>query len=100
VDNCDADHLAWIASSRAPTPSDVIIEKLSKPSVKPVKEDTEAAKQDMMVINEPEQESANDWMNLIKMFLENQPPSNDNAEVERIMRKSKQYHLIDGILFR
>jgi hypothetical protein len=54
----------------------------------------------MMVINEPEQESANDWMNSIKMFLENQPPSNDNAEVERIMRKSKQYHLIDGILFR
>jgi hypothetical protein len=99
LDNCDADHLAWIISSRAPTPSDVIIEKLSKPSVKPVKEDTEAAKQVMMVINEPKQESANDWMNSIKMFLENQPPSNDNAEVERIMRKSKQYHLIDGILF-
>jgi hypothetical protein len=28
------DHLAWIASSRAPTPPDVIIEKLTKPSVK------------------------------------------------------------------
>jgi hypothetical protein len=89
LDNCDADHLAWIASSRAPTPSDAIIEKLSKPSVKPVEEDTEAAKQYMMVINEPEQESANDWMNSIKMFLENQPPSNDNAEVERIVHKSK-----------
>jgi hypothetical protein len=36
----------------------------------------------------------------IKMFLENQPPSDDNTEVERITRKSKQYHLIDGILFR
>jgi hypothetical protein len=35
LDNRDADHLAWIASCRAPTPPDVIIEKLSKPSVKP-----------------------------------------------------------------
>jgi hypothetical protein len=34
LDNCDADHLAWIASSRVPTLSDVIVEKLSKPSVK------------------------------------------------------------------
>jgi hypothetical protein len=39
-------------------------------------------------------------MNLIKLFLKNQPPSDGNAEVERFMRKSKQYLLIDGILFR
>jgi hypothetical protein len=36
LDNRDADHLAWIVSSRAPTPPDVIIEKLTKPSVKAV----------------------------------------------------------------
>jgi hypothetical protein len=41
-----------------------------------------------------------DWMHSIKMFLENQPPSDDNVEVEHIGRKSKQYHLVDGILFR
>jgi hypothetical protein len=35
LDNRDTDHLAWIASSRAPTPLDVIIEKLFKPSVNP-----------------------------------------------------------------
>jgi hypothetical protein len=35
LDNCDVDHLAWIASSRTPTLLDVIFEKLSKPSVKP-----------------------------------------------------------------
>jgi hypothetical protein len=29
VDNCDTDHLAWIASSRAPSPPCVIIKKLS-----------------------------------------------------------------------
>jgi hypothetical protein len=34
LDNRDANHLAWIASSRAPTPSDVIIEKLTKQKIK------------------------------------------------------------------
>jgi hypothetical protein len=41
-----------------------------------------------------------DWMSPIKMFLDNQSPSDDNAKVERIARKSKMYHLIDGILYR
>jgi hypothetical protein len=36
LDNRDADHLAWIASSKAPIPPDIIIEKLIKPSVKAV----------------------------------------------------------------
>jgi hypothetical protein len=36
LDNRVLDHLAWIASSRAPIPPDVIIEKLTKPSVKAV----------------------------------------------------------------
>jgi hypothetical protein len=53
-----------------------------------------------MVINEPYQEQVYDWMNPIKMFLKNLSPSDDNTEVECIARKSKQYHLIDGILFR
>jgi hypothetical protein len=100
LENHDADHLAWIASSRAPTPLDVIIEKLSKPLIRSAKKDTEAAKPDLMVIDEPEQEPAYDCMEPIKMFLENQSPSDDNAKVERITCKSKQYHLINGILFR
>jgi hypothetical protein len=53
-----------------------------------------------MVIDELEQGLAYDWMSPIKMFLDNQPPSDDNIEVERITRKSKMYHLIDGILYR
>jgi hypothetical protein len=53
LDNRDADHLAWVTSSRAPTLPDVIIEKLCKPSVKPTEDDTEASKPDMMVIDEP-----------------------------------------------
>jgi hypothetical protein len=99
LDNLDVDHLAWIASSITPTPLDVIIEKLSKPSVKPVEEYTKVAKPGIMVIDEPEREPAYDWINPIKIFLDNQPPSDDNIEVERIMRKSKMYHLIDVVLY-
>jgi hypothetical protein len=53
-----------------------------------------------MVIDEPEYELVYDWMHPIRMLLENHPPSDDNAEVEHIVHKSKQYHLIDGILFQ
>jgi hypothetical protein len=34
LENYDADLLVWIASSRAPTPPDVIIDKLFKPSIR------------------------------------------------------------------
>jgi hypothetical protein len=100
LDNHDANHLAWIASSRAPTPPDVIIEKLTKPPVRPAEEAIDAAKPDLMVIDGPEQGLAYDWMSLIKIFLDNLPPSDDNAKVELITHKSKMYHLIDGILYR
>jgi hypothetical protein len=100
LDNRDADHLGWIASSRAPTLLDVIIEKLSMLSVKPVEENIDAAKPDLMVIDKPEQRLAYDWMSPIKMFQDNQPLSDDNAEAERITHRSKMYHLIDEILYR
>jgi hypothetical protein len=41
-----------------------------------------------MIIDEPAQPPTYDWMSLIRVYLDNQPPSDDNAEVERIMRKS------------
>jgi hypothetical protein len=44
LDNRDVDHLVCITSSRAPPPPDIIIEKLSKPSVKPTEETNEAIK--------------------------------------------------------
>jgi hypothetical protein len=100
LDNHNVDHLAWIVFSKAPTPSDVIIEKLYKPSVTPEKSTSEAVKQDLMVIDESNEEPTYDWMLLVRMFLENHLPSYNNAEVERIARKSKQYHLVNGILFR
>jgi hypothetical protein len=48
LDNRDADHLAWIASSRAPIPSDVFIEKLIKPLIKTVETLRET---DLMIID-------------------------------------------------
>jgi hypothetical protein len=68
--------------------------------VRPAEEDIDAAKPDLMVINEPEQESTHDWMSPIKTFLDKQPPLDDNTKVERITRKSKMYHLIYGVLYR
>jgi hypothetical protein len=82
LDNRDADHLAWIASSRAPTPPDVIVERLSKPSVKPVELTSEKVGADLMVIDEPVQQLAYDWMSPIRAYLDNQPSSDDNAKVE------------------
>jgi hypothetical protein len=99
LDNRDADHLAWIASTRAPTPPDVIVERLSKPSVKP-EESTSKAEPELMIIDELAQQPAYDWMSPIRAYLDNQPPSDDNVKVECITRKSRMYHLIDGVLYR
>jgi hypothetical protein len=77
----------WIASSRAPTLSDVIIEILPKSSVKPVESTNKAIGQDLMGIDEPEHEPVYDWIQPIKMFLKNQPPSCNNAKVEHIACK-------------
>jgi hypothetical protein len=100
LDNRDADHLAWIASSRASTPPDIIVERLFKPSVKPEESTSEEVGANLMVIDEPPQQLVYDWMSLIRAYLDNQPPSDDNAEVECIIRKSRMYLMIDGVLYR
>jgi hypothetical protein len=68
LDNRNADHLACIASSRAPTPPDVVVVKLCKPSVKPVEP---ISKANLMIIDGPDQEPTFDWMNPVRMFLSN-----------------------------
>jgi ribonuclease HI len=97
LDNRDVDHLAWIASSRASIPSNVIIEKLTKPSIKSVETLRET---DLMIIDGAEQQPEIDWMSPVKTYLDNQPISDDNAEIERIAHKSKMYHLINGVLYK
>jgi hypothetical protein len=57
LDNRDAYHLTWIASSREPTLPDVIVERLTKPTVKPAEPAEEV---DLMIIDGPDQEPAYD----------------------------------------
>jgi hypothetical protein len=70
---------------------------LTKPSVKAVETLREA---DLMIIDGAEQQLEIDWMSPIKVYLDNQSISNDNVEIECIARKSRMYHLIDGVLYR
>jgi hypothetical protein len=53
-----------------------------------------------MVIDDTALKPTYDWMSPIKVYLNNQPSSDDNTKVERIARRSKMYHLIDGVLYR
>jgi hypothetical protein len=53
-----------------------------------------------MIIDEPAQQLTYKWMSLIRAYLDNQPPSDDNAKVECITHKSRMYHLIDGVWYR
>jgi hypothetical protein len=39
-------------------------------------------------------------MSLVRTYLDNQPPSDDNTKVEHTTHKSRMYHMIDGVLFR
>jgi hypothetical protein len=97
LDNQDVDHLAWIASSRAPILLDIIIEKLTKPSIKVVETLREM---NLMIIDGAKQQPEIDWMSPIKAYLDNQPISDNNAEIQRIAHKSRMYHLIDRVLYR
>jgi hypothetical protein len=50
---------------------------------------------DLMIIDGAEQQPEIDWMSPIKVYLDNQPISDDNAEIQCITRKSRMYHLIE-----
>jgi hypothetical protein len=70
---------------------------LTKPSVKAAEMLKEM---DLMIIDGANQQSEIDWMSPIKVYLDNQPISDDNAEIERIACISRMYHLMDGVLYR
>jgi hypothetical protein len=53
-----------------------------------------------MVIDDTALQPAYEWMSLIKAYLDNQAPSDDNAKVERIVCRSRMYHLIIGVLYQ
>jgi hypothetical protein len=53
-----------------------------------------------MIINGVEHQPKIDWMSPIKAYMDNQSISDYNAEIERIARKFRMYHLIDGVLYK
>jgi hypothetical protein len=55
---------------------------------------------DLMIIDGVEQQPEIDWMSPIKAYLDNQPISDDNVKIEHFARKSRMYHLIDGVLYK
>jgi hypothetical protein len=65
LENWNVNHVVWISSSRVPTPLDVIVEKLPKPSVKAAESSKIVIGQDVMAIDKPEQEAVYDWMHPI-----------------------------------
>jgi hypothetical protein len=69
LDIRDVGHPAWIASSRAPIPSYIIIEKLAKPSIKSV---DMLREMDLRIIDGAEQQLKIDWMSPIKAYQDNQ----------------------------
>jgi hypothetical protein len=74
-----------------------LLKKLTKPLVKAVETLRET---DLMIIDGAEQQPEIDWMSTIKAYLDNQPISYDNAEIELITHKFRMYHLIDEVLYR
>jgi hypothetical protein len=53
-----------------------------------------------MVIDELEQEPVYDWMPLINIFLETSLHRTKTLKLSALLGKSKQHHIINGILFR
>ena len=102
IDNQDADHLAWIASSRAPVPDDVIIQILTTPSITIKNEATPLTGNDIMIIdNQEPEEPEEDWRTPIKAcVVQELSPGVDDAATQRMMRKARVYTVIDGELYK
>jgi ribonuclease HI len=63
LDSRDTSHLAWVASSLALTPQEVIIERFIKPSVTVKWQEANSVHQDLMVVDRDDQQpDATDWM--------------------------------------
>ena len=92
----------WIASSRSPVPDDVILERLSAPSIAEQRQGLPPAQEPIvMLIDGPDgEEHEGDWRIPISEYLENDCLGDDSPEAQRMMRKVKLYTLIDGELYK
>lgn len=102
LDNRDADHLAWIASSRSPVPEDVVLEKMLVPSTAAPHKGLELPEEPIvMVIDGPDGvQDEGDWRLPIQSYLECDLPPDDSAEAQRMAHKARVYVLMDDELYK
>ena len=116
-DNCRADSLARLASSRSPCPPGTFVERISTPSI---------------VSNEPRDEGMvnlgstghsrtspgtdaprgvagrlvapldpeDSWIEPIRMYLHDRTVPEDDTLSEQLARRARMYSLVDGALYR
>jgi ribonuclease HI len=94
-----ADELSKLGSTRAEIPHGVFVQDLVKPSIE--EEENHVAKKplaDQLVVVVPT--SDGDWREPFIRYLTSVDVSHDKIEMERLVRRSKHYVLIEGKLMR
>ena len=92
--NQAADHLSKIGSTRAQILAGVFVQDLLTPSIKPGQEVVEKPPADQLVMTIPA--PSNDWREQFIKYLTTVEVPIDKTEIERLIRRSKHYVLIDG----
>jgi hypothetical protein len=99
ADNQAADELSKLGSTRAEIPHGVFIQDLVKPSIEEEEyhvAEKPLADQLVTVVST----SGGDWREPFIRYLTSADVSHDTSEMERLVRRSKHYVLIEGKLMR
>jgi hypothetical protein len=99
ADNQAADALSKLGSTRAEIPHGVFVEDLLKPSIE---------EEDKLEVDKPPVDQSvasisiqgNDWREPFIRYLTSADVPRDKVETESLIRRSKQYVLVDGQLMR
>ena len=93
-----ADHLSKIGSSCTVIPPRVFVQDLFTPSLKKEKEVQEIPPAEQLVLAVPS--PAVDWSEQFIKYLTSADVPTDKTKIERLIRHSKHYVLVDGKLMR
>ncbi|HET8670197.1 MAG TPA: reverse transcriptase-like protein [Candidatus Saccharimonadales bacterium] len=99
-ENQAADKLSKLGSSRAEVPAGVFVHDLVKPSITTDAQGPEVSDQQILVTDQSSDHQQDDWrLPFITYFNEAKVPD-DKTEAEQLIRRSKKYLLVDGVLMR
>ena len=93
-----ANHLSKICSSCAVIPPGVFVQDLLAPSIKEEKEVQEIPPAEQLVLTVPS--PATDWREQFIKYLTSAKVPANKTEIERLIRQSKHYMLVDDNLMR